>query len=102
MRKNSSVMERLLPVKDKEEEIKDNFREERVESIWVDSEVAVVFVEPTTELVAVVVTLVEMEVGIKLLSVGEGGGSFNIGTNQLNECCYNYDKHDKVIITFLQ
>ena len=81
-------------MKDKEEEeIKDNFREERVESIWVDSEVAVVFVEPTTELVAVVVTLGEMEVG---------GGSFNIGTNQLNECCYNYDKHDKVIITFLQ
>ena len=28
-----------------------------------DSEVAVVFVEPTTELVAVVVTLGEMEVG---------------------------------------
>ena len=63
MRKNSSVMERLLLVKDKEEEIKDNFREERVESIWVDSEVAVVFVEPTTELVAVVVALGEMEVG---------------------------------------
>ena len=56
-------MERLLLVKDKEEEIKDNFREERVESIWVDSEVAVVFVEPTTELVAVVVALGEMEVG---------------------------------------
>ena len=56
-------MKRLLLVKDKEEEIKDNFREERVESIWVDSEVAVVFVEPTTELVAVVVTLGEMEVG---------------------------------------
>ena len=51
-------------MKDKEEEeIKDNFREERVESIWVDSEVAVVFVEPTTEPVAVVVTLGEMEVG---------------------------------------
>ena len=51
-------------MKDKEEEeIKDNFREEREESIWVDSEVAVVFVEPTTELVAVVVTLGEMEVG---------------------------------------
>ena len=94
MRKNSSVIKRLLLVKDKEEEeIKDNFREERVESIWVDSEVAVVFVEPTTELVAVVVTLGKWR---------WGGGSFNIGTNQLNECCYNYDKHDKVIITFLQ
>ena len=64
MRKNSSVIKRLLLVKDKEEEeIKDNFREERVESIWVDSEVAVVFVEPTTEPVAVVVTLGDMEVG---------------------------------------
>ena len=31
-------------------EDKDNFREERVESIWVDSEVAVVFVEAITEL----------------------------------------------------
>ena len=45
----------------------------------------------------VVVTLEEMEVGIKLFFCGGGGGSFNIGTNQLNECCY-----DKVIITFLQ
>ena len=66
-------MERLLLVKDKEEEIKDNFREERVESIWVDSEVAVVFVEPTTELVAVVVTLGEMEVG------GRGEGLLTLG-----------------------
>ena len=67
-------MKRLLLVKDKEEEeIKDNFREERVESIWVDSEVAVVFVEPTTELVAVVVTLGEMEVG------GRGEGLLTLG-----------------------
>ena len=69
----SSVMERLLVVGEKEEkEVKDIFREERVERIGVDSEVAVVFVEPTTELVVVVVTLGEMEVGIKLFPVGEG------------------------------
>ena len=69
----SSVMERLLVVGDKEEEeVKDIFREERVARIRVDSEVAVVFVEPTTELVVVVVTLGEMEVGIKLFPVGEG------------------------------
>ena len=44
-----------------------------MESIWVDSEVAVVFVEPTTELVAVVVTLGEMEVG------GRGEGLLTLG-----------------------
>ena len=80
MRKNSSVMKRLLLVKDKEEEeIKDNFREERVESIWVDSEVAVVFVEATTVLVVMVVTPGEMEVGIKLFSVGEGEDLLTLG-----------------------
>ena len=65
-------MERLLVVEYKEKEVKDIFREERVERIWVDSEVAVVFVEATTELVAMVVTPGEMEVGIKLFFVGEG------------------------------
>ena len=73
-----------------------------MERIWVDSEVAVVFVEATTELVAMVVTPGEMEVGIKLFFCGGGGGSFNIGANQLNECCYNCDERDKVTITFLQ
>ena len=66
----------------KEKEVKDIFREERVERIWVDSEV-VVFVEAITELVAVVVTPGEMEVGIKLFFCGGGGVSFNIWTNQL-------------------
>ena len=65
-------MERLLVVEYKEKEVKDIFREERVERIWVDSEVVVVFVETITELVAVVVTPGEMEVGIKLFFVGEG------------------------------
>ena len=51
---------------------------------------------------AVVVTLEEMEVGIKLFSVGEGEGLLTFGTNQLNKCCSNCDEHDKVIITFLQ
>ena len=67
----------------KEKEVKDIFREERVERIWADSEVVVVFVEAITELVAVVVTPGEMEVGIKLFFCGGGGVSFNIWTNQL-------------------
>ena len=76
----SSVMERLLVVGEKEEkEVKDIFREERVEHIGVDSEVAVVFVEPTTELVVAVVTLGEMEVGIKLFPAGEGGDLLTLG-----------------------
>ena len=76
----SSVMERLLVVGDKEEEeVKDIFREERVARIGVDSEVAVVFVEPTTELVVVVVTLGETEVGIKLFPVGEGEDLLTLG-----------------------
>ena len=40
--------------------------------------------------------------GNKAFFCGGGGGSFNIWTNQLNECCYNCDERDKVIITFLQ
>ena len=65
----SSVMERLLVVGDKEEEeVKDIFREERVARIRVDS-----------ELVVVVVTLGEMEVGIKLFPVGEGEDLLTLG-----------------------
>ena len=36
------------------------------------------------------------------ISCGGGGGSFNNGTNQKNECCYNSAGHGKVIITFLK
>ena len=72
-------MERLLVVEYKEKEVKDIFREERVERIWVDSEVAVVFVEATTVLVVMVVTPGEMEVGIKLFSVGEGEDLLTLG-----------------------
>ncbi|XP_066026864.1 uncharacterized protein [Pocillopora verrucosa] len=35
-------------------------------------------------------------------SCGGGGGSFNSGTNQQNECCFNRYGHGRVIITFLQ
>ena len=35
-------------------------------------------------------------------SCGGGGGSFNDGTNQQNECCYNTAGHGQVTITFLQ
>ena len=76
-------MERLLVVGDKEKEVKDIFREERVERIGVDSEVAVVSLEATTELVAVVVTLREVEVGLKLFPVGEREDILKLG--QINE-----------------
>ena len=33
---------------------------------------------------------------------GGGGGSFNAGTNQQNECCHNTAGHGQVTITFLQ
>ena len=76
-------MERLLVVGDKEKEVKNIFREERVERIGVDSEVAVVSLEATTELVAVVVTLREVEVGLKLFPVGEREDILKLG--QINE-----------------
>ena len=62
------------------EEVKDIFKEERVEIIGVGLEVAVVYVEVTVELEAVEVTLEEMvelmnsflvEEGVDLLTVGQ-------------------------------
>ncbi|PFX23217.1 hypothetical protein AWC38_SpisGene12223 [Stylophora pistillata] len=38
----------------------------------------------------------------KHISCGGGGGSFNVGTNQCNECCYNSTGHGWVNITFLR
>ena len=32
---------------------------------------------------------------------GGGGGSFNVGNNQQNECCYNNAGHGQVTITLL-
>ena len=62
------------------EEVKDIFREERVEMVRVGLEVAVVYVEVTVELEAVEVTLEEMvelmnsflvEEGVDLLTMGQ-------------------------------
>ena len=62
------------------EEVKDIFKEERVEIIGVGLEVAVVYVQETVELEAVEVTLEEMvelmksflvEEGVDLLTVGQ-------------------------------
>ena len=62
------------------EEVKNIFREERVEMVRVGLEVAVVYVEVTVELEAVEVTLEEMvelmnsflvEEGVDLLTVGQ-------------------------------
>ena len=62
------------------EEVKDIFKEERVEMVRVGLEVAVVYVEITVELEAVEVTLEEMvelmnsflvEEGVDLLTVGQ-------------------------------
>ena len=62
------------------EEVKDIFKEERVEMLRADLEVVVVYVEVTVELEAVEVTLEEMvelmnsflvEEGVDLLTVGQ-------------------------------
>ena len=62
------------------EEVKDIFKEERVEMVRVGLEVAVVYVEVTVELEAVEVTLEEMvelmngflvEEGVDLLTIGQ-------------------------------
>ena len=78
-------------------EVKDIFKEEWVDMLGVVSEgeveAEVVYVKATVELEEVEVTLEEMV---------EGGGSFNKGTNQKNECCFNLYEHGRVIITFLQ
>ena len=71
----STVMDKVLV-----EEVKDIFKEERVEGERVGLEVAVVYVEVTVELEAVEVTLEEMvelmnsflvEEGVDLLTVGQ-------------------------------
>ena len=35
-------------------------------------------------------------------SCGGGGGSFNSGRDQQNECCYNSDGHGQVTVTLLK
>ena len=67
----STEMEKMLraiPVK----EVKDIFREERVDVLGVGLEVAVVYMAVTVELEAVEVTLEEMGVWMMKSPVGEG------------------------------
>ena len=75
----STVMDKVLRAV-LVEEVKDIFKEERVEMVRVSLEVAVVYVEVTVELEAVEVTLEEMvelmnsflvEEGVDLLTVGQ-------------------------------
>ena len=75
----STVMDKVLGAF-LDEEVKDIFKEERVEGERVGLEVAVVYVEVTVELEAVEVTLEEMvelmnsflvEEGVDLLTVGQ-------------------------------
>ena len=75
----STVMDKVLGAV-LVEEVKDIFKEERVEMVRVGLEVAVVYVEVTVELEAVEVTLEEMvelmnsflvEEGVDLLTVGQ-------------------------------
>ena len=75
----STVMEKVLGAL-LVEEVKDIFREERVDMVRVGLEVAVVYVEVTVELEAVEVTLEEMvelmnsflvEEGVDLLTMGQ-------------------------------
>ena len=75
----STVMDKVLRAV-LVEEVKDIFKEERVEKLRVGLEVAVVYVEVTVELEAVEVTLEEMvelmnsflvEEGVDLLTMGQ-------------------------------
>ena len=75
----STVMDKVLRAV-LVEEVKDIFKEERVEMVRVGLEVAVVYVEVTVELEAVEVTLEEMvelmnsflvEEGVDLLTMGQ-------------------------------
>ena len=86
----------------KEKGVKDILTEEGVDRLAVRSEAAVVYMEATGELVAVEVTLWGSGGVNKDISCGGGGGSFNHGTNQQNECCYNSAGHGRVIITFFK
>ena len=67
----STVMDKVLRAV-LVEEVKDIFKEERVEMVRVGLEVAVVYVEVTVELEAVEVTLEEMVELMNSFPVGEG------------------------------
>ena len=72
-----------------------------MESFLVGSELAVVYVHSTEDPAVVVVTLGEVA-GLMMIFPVREGGSFNDGTNQKNECCYNSAGPSWVNITFVQ
>ena len=72
-----------------------------MESFLVGSEVAVVYVHSTEDPAVVVVTLGEVA-GLMMIFPVREGGSFNDGTKQQNECCYNSAGPGWVNITFVQ
>ena len=74
----STVMDKVLGVL-LVEEVKDIFKEERVEMVRVGLEVAVVFVEVTVELEEVEVTLEETVELMKSFPVGEGEDLLTMG-----------------------
>ena len=65
------MMQRIL-VEEEEKEVQDIFRGERVESVLVGSEVAVVYINSTRDQAVVVVTLGEVAGLMMIYPVGEG------------------------------
>ena len=65
------IMQRIL-VEEGEKEVQDIFRGERVESVLVGSEVAVVYIQSTRDKAVVVVTLGEVAGLMTIYPVGEG------------------------------
>ena len=65
------MMQRIL-VEEGEKEVQDIFRRERVESVLVGSEVAVVYINSTRDQAVVVVTLGEVAGLMMIYPVGEG------------------------------
>ena len=65
------IMQRIL-VEEGEREVQDIFRGERVESVLVGSEVAVVYINSTRDQAVVVVTLGEVAGLMMIYPVGEG------------------------------
>ena len=65
------IMQRIL-VEEGEKEVQDIFRGERVESVLVGSEVAVVYINSTRDQAVVVVTLGEVAGLMMIYPVGEG------------------------------
>ena len=68
----STVKDKIQSIIMQEKGVKDILMEEKVDRITVGSEVAVVFIRETRELVAVEVTLGEVEVLMRIFPVGEG------------------------------